>query len=259
MIDSQGTGISRRNLSQAVTEELLRLIGTGEFRAGERLPTERGLMDRFQVGRNTVREAVHALASQGLVDVRPGRGAVVLSMSANQALDNTVIAALLDDQAVSDLYEFRRLIEVEVAGQAADRASEEDLEEIGGELKTYLHAYHERLPTWEEDVAFHRAVAAASHNVIYLEVLDLVNDKLSATRKETQRDGTVLIRAAKEHRAIFDAIKARQPDLARAAMAHHIETAVWALDRARERLHKSAGVPSGPRDMAPDSSSPNGG
>jgi GntR family transcriptional repressor for pyruvate dehydrogenase complex len=241
MIESRGTGISRRNLSQAVTEELLRLIGTGEIRAGERLPTERGLMERFQVGRNTVREAVHALASQGLVDVRPGRGAVVLSLSANQALDNAVVAALLDDQAVSDLYEFRKLIEVEVAGRAASHASERDLEDIGRDLKTYLHAYHERLPTWSEDVALHRAVAVASHNVIYLDVLDLVNDKLLATRKETQRHATVLALAAREHAAIFDAIKAHDTEQARAAMAQHIDSAIWALDQARKRLHQGTG------------------
>ena len=252
MIES-GPGISRRNLSQAVTEELLRLIGTGEIRPGERLPTERGLIQRYQVGRNTIREAVHALASQGLVDVRPGRGATVLAMSAGQALDNSVIAALLDDQAVSDLYDFRRLIEVEVAERAAERASERDVEDIAHYLGSYLHSYHERLPTWSEDVAFHRAVAAASHNVIYLEVLDLVNDKLLATRKETQRHATVLARAATEHLAVFEAIKAHDPERARTAMTQHIDSAVWALDQARQRLHESTGESSG-HDSAHDSS-----
>jgi GntR family transcriptional repressor for pyruvate dehydrogenase complex len=257
MIESGGAQISRRNLSQAVTEELLRLIGTGEIRAGERLPTERGLMERFQVGRNTVREAVHALASQGLVDVRPGRGATVLAMSASQALDKDVVSALLDDQAVSDLYDFRRLIEVEVAERAAERASERDIEDIARYLDNYLHSYHERLPTWSEDVAFHRAVAAASHNVIYLEVLDLVNDKLLATRKETQRHATVLARAATEHLAVFEAIKAHDPERARAAMTHHIDSAVWALDQARKRLHEGANS-SSEHGRTPDNSSDGG-
>jgi GntR family transcriptional repressor for pyruvate dehydrogenase complex len=236
-----------------VTDELLRLIQTGEIRSGERLPTERGLMERFAVGRNTVREAVHALASQGLVDVRPGRGATVLSMSTGQALDNTVIAALLDDQAVSDLYDFRRVIEVEVAGRAAERASREDLEDIGRQLETYLHAYHERLPTWVEDVAFHKAIADASHNVIYASVLDLVNDRLLATRRETQRSATVLTRAAKEHTAIVEAIKANDAATARAAMARHIDSAVWALEQARQRARRHRKPPAGePHDGPPE-------
>jgi DNA-binding FadR family transcriptional regulator len=81
----------------------------------------------------------------------------------------------------------------------------------------------------------------ASHNVIYLDVLDLVNDKLLATRKETQRHATVLALAAREHAAIFDAIKAHDTEQARAAMAQHIDSAIWALDQARKRLHQGTG------------------
>ena len=212
----------------------------GEVRSGEQLPSERGLMEHFQVGRNTVREAVHALACQGLVDVRPGRGAVVLSMSANQALDNTVVAALLDDRAVSDLYEFRRLIEVEVAGMAAEQASDRDLEDIGLQLEIFLRAYHDRLPTWREDVAFHRAIARASRNVVYVEVLDLLNDRLLAIRRETQRPATVRTRAAREHSIIVEAIRSRDGAMARLAMGQHIDSATWALQKARSRVHRDA-------------------
>ena len=181
------TGVSRRNLSQAVTDELLRLLRDGEIREGERLPTERGLMEMFQVGRNTVREAVHALAAQGILDVRPGRGATVRGVSSAQTLDDAVISALLNDQAISDLYDFRRIIEVDAAGRAAERATEPDTTQIGVQLDAYLHAYHERMPTWVEDVEFHKSIARASHNVIYVTVLEVVNDKLVAARRETQR------------------------------------------------------------------------
>lgn len=230
--------MSRRNLSQAVTDELLRLIRTGELRAGERMPTERGLMDLFQVGRNTIREAVHALAAQGIVDVRPGRGVTILALSGVQALDDTVISALLNDQAISDLYDFRRLIEVEAAGRAAERASTSDLDAIGRRLQTFLHAYSKRLPTWSEDVAFHKAVVDASHNDIYVAVVDLVNDKLLAARRETQRSNAVLARAAREHTAIFESIKAHDVAATRAAMTQHIDSAVWAVERARKKASR---------------------
>jgi GntR family transcriptional regulator, transcriptional repressor for pyruvate dehydrogenase complex len=232
------TGVSRRNLSQAVTDELLRLIREGEIREGERLPTERGLMEMFQVGRNTVREAVHALAAQGILDVRPGRGATVRGVSSAQTLDDSVISALLDDQAISDLYDFRRIIEVDAAGRAAERATEPDTAEIGSQLEGYLHAYHERMPTWIEDVEFHKSIARASHNVIYLTVLEVVNDKLLAARRETQRSSAVLARASKEHVAIFEAIKAHDVPAARAAMETHIDSAIWALGTARERARQ---------------------
>jgi GntR family transcriptional repressor for pyruvate dehydrogenase complex len=234
--------LSRRNLSQAATEELLRLVRSGDFRPGERLPTERGLMELFGVGRNTVREAVHALAAQGIVDVRPGRGVTVRSISTERAVDGGAVAALLDDRAVTDLYEFRRVIEVEAAARAAERSSPSDVQGIELCLGAFLHAYHERLPTWEEDVAFHRAIADASHNVIYALVLDLVNDKLVATRRETQRSQAVLARAAREHAAVFEAVKDRDAAAAGQAMARHIDSALWALGQARKRAQRDSSV-----------------
>jgi GntR family transcriptional regulator, transcriptional repressor for pyruvate dehydrogenase complex len=227
--------VTRRNLSQSVTEDLLRLIRTGEVRSGERLPTERGLMELYNVGRNTVREAVHALAAQGIVDVRPGRGAIVLGISTDQALDAETVAALLSDQAITDLYEFRRLIEVETAGRAAERAEPADLEALELALETFLHAYKEMLPTWKADVEFHRLIAAASHNDIYGIVLDAMNDRLLAARHETQRLPRALALAAREHRAIFEAVRDSDPVRARQAMAQHIDSAVWALQQARKR------------------------
>ena len=161
-------------------------------------------------------------------------------MSANQALDNTVVAALLDDRAVSDLYEFRRLIEVEVAGKAAEQASDRDLEDIGLQLEIFLRAYHDRLPTWREDVAFHRAIARASHTVVYVEVLDLLNDRLLAIRRETQRPAAVRTRAAREHSVIVEAIRSRDGAMARLAMGQHIDSATWALQKARSRVHRDA-------------------
>ncbi|HTX01832.1 MAG TPA: FadR/GntR family transcriptional regulator [Acidimicrobiales bacterium] len=227
--------VTRRNLSQGVADELLRLIRAGELRPGERLPTERGLMELYNVGRNTVREAVRALAVQGIVDVRPGRGATVLAISTDQALDAEMVAALLSDQAVNDLYEFRRLIEVETAGRAAERAEAGDVAALQQALDTYLHAYKEMLPTWNADVAYHRMIAAASHNVVYESVLDAVNDRLLAARRETQRSPAVLARAEREHRAIFEAIRDHDPGRARSAMSEHIDSAVWALEEARKQ------------------------
>lgn len=199
-------------------------------------------MELFGVGRNTVREAVHALAVQGIVDVRPGRGVTVRSISTESVVDGAAVEALLDDRAVTDLYEFRRVIEVEAAVRAAERSLPSDVQSIEVCLRAFLHAYHERLPTWEEDVAFHRAIADASHNVIYALVLDLVNDKLVATRRETQRSQAVLARAAREHAAVFEAVKNRDAAAAGQAMARHIDSAFWALGQARKRAQHGTSV-----------------
>ncbi len=225
----------RRNLSQAVAEDLLALVRSGEFRPGERLPTERGLMEMFGVGRNTIREAVQVLASRGILDVRPGRGTTVREINSHEVIDQAAISALLADRSVDDLYDFRRLVEVEATALAAARATPEQFAAIEQRWSDLEHAYKERLPSFEQDVNFHRAVVEAGNNVVFSIVLNAVEDLLLATRKETQHVGRAVTLARTQHRAIVDAIRARDPEAARAAMTEHVEAASWAVREARDR------------------------
>src|SRR5215204_5072864 len=126
--------VSGRTLSQAVTEAILDRIRAGEYRPGDRLSTEKGLMEQFGVGRNVVREAVQGLVAMGLVDVRPGRGAVVIGVDTSRAMDPGTVAALLLDQTVDDLNEFRAVIEVEIATRAAARATPADVTRLRDQL-----------------------------------------------------------------------------------------------------------------------------
>lgn len=229
------TQTSRRNLSQAVADQLLELIRDGEFRPGERLPTERGLTEMFGVGRNTVREAVQVLVAQGVLDVRPGRGTTVRALASTDAIDAATFAALLADRAVDDLYNFRRLVEVEAAGLAAKHATPAQVEKMTAWWTAMERAYEEKRPTWEEDVGFHRSIVEASGNVIYSAVLDAVRDRLVAVRRETQHIPRALKIARVEHQVILRAIQERDVDSARRAMTRHIDSAQWAVSEARRR------------------------
>lgn len=233
------TSASRRNLSQTIADDLLDLIRQGEFRPGERLPTEKGLMELFGAGRNTVREAVQVLASQGILDVRPGRGTIVRSIASEHAIDPATFSALLEDRAIDDLHEFRRLLEVEAAGLAAKHSTNAQVQAIAGWLAALEHADGEGLPTWEQDIAFHRSILEASGNVIYLAAFDAVTDKLVATRKETQHVPRARQMARDEHRAILDAIQRQDVRAARRAMTRHIRSASWALHEARSRVKRT--------------------
>lgn len=228
----------RQNLSQAVAEQLRNLIREGEFRPGERLPTERGLMEMFNVGRNTVREAVQSLVAHGILDVRPGRGTTVVAVSGSTAMHAEALAMLLDDGTLSDLYDLRRLLEVEVAARAAERATTADIEEMGRHHAAMLHSHKERLPTWAHDIAFHSAIARASGNVIYVSILEAVSDKLVTARKETSHVPRVGEIANSEHAAILETIKSHDPDGARQAMTQHVGSAIWALQEAQRRARQ---------------------
>ncbi len=227
------TALVRRNLSHAIADELLGAIREGQYRPGERLPTEQGLMRLYGVGRNSVREAVHSLVTMGVLDVRPGRGAVVLSLGTASALDPPMVSALLRDQAVSDLYDFREILEVEAAGRAASPQGLADAGPITQALERYGSAVRAGTSPYLADLEFHRAVSAASGNVVFPQILDAVADVLAFARAQTDRVPGAVERAIVEHTAIRDAIVAHDVAAARRAMSAHIVSAKQAVEQVR--------------------------
>lgn len=229
----------RTTLSLAVTNELLDRLRRGVYPPGSKLATEKELMAEFDVGRNVIREAVHSLVSMGLLDVRPGRGAVVQSVDSTRAIQSDAFSALLTDAAIDDLNEFRRVIEVEIATAAARHATQADIEAMRSHLDDFQRLYDNGQPVTEPELAFHAEIARASGNVIYLQVLELLRDRLASVRAIAATVDWVSLRAIEDHHAILDAIAAHDPKQARAAMKRHMELAVTAIDAAREAARNS--------------------
>jgi GntR family transcriptional repressor for pyruvate dehydrogenase complex len=232
--------IQRRNLSEAVVEELLGWLGEGKYRPGDKLPTERALMDQFGVGRNTVREAIQALVALGAVSVRPGTGTTVLATQPSAVLGPEVLAALFQDTTLDDLYEFRRTLETDVAFKAAERATADDIQRAEAALAAYDQRLADGQPVYQADIDFHRALAVATHNAIYVKMSDALLELIIPARKATDQVPEATLRAVTQHRHILDAVINRDPDAARMHMQEHIESAIWALNTARRQVE--AGV-----------------
>lgn len=225
---------SRRTLSQAVSSAILDRIRAGEFSPGDRLPTEKAFMEEYGVGRNAVREAVQALVTLGLVDVRPGRGTTVLGIDSASALDPDVLSALLTAEAVGDLYAFRLLLEPEIARCAALRATDTDIAEIERRLEAFRLAYTEGAPVSRADDELHAAIASASHNPVYETVLQAISGLVANARRLTEKVPWATGRALTEHERVVAAIRARDAAAAERAMRQHIETAAKAIDAGRD-------------------------
>jgi len=225
--------LSRKNLSQAVAEELLRRISRGELSVGDRAPTEKELMEMFAIGRNTAREATQSLVAMGFLDVRPGRGAIVLRTPDASALDHSVVAGLLEDQTTADLYEFRLLVESNIAGLAAERREESHLAELNEALGAYRQCVENDLPTYEADLQFHRVVALASGNNVFVTVLDALAAQLRRLRQATDAVPGAREIAVLGHKRIFTAIAIGDREQARAEMYDHVLTGLQALQRAQ--------------------------
>jgi DNA-binding FadR family transcriptional regulator len=224
----------RRNLSQVIAADLLERLRSGDLKAGDRLPTEKGLMEEFGVGRNTVREAVQSLVALGVLDVGPGTGTQVRSLDAETVLSATAISSLLRDDAVTHLYDLRAVLESEAAARAATEANEDQIAEMLVALGAYRAAVQKRQEPFSHDIAVHRSIAAACSNPLFANVLDATHGLLSRARRETDKVPGATKRALREHTEVVRAIADRDPERARRAMRFHLESAMWALQSARE-------------------------
>jgi GntR family transcriptional regulator, transcriptional repressor for pyruvate dehydrogenase complex len=218
-------------LSQTVANDLLAQITRGEYGAGDRLPSEQQLMDRYRVGRNTVREAMQSLRTLGLVDIRPRLGARVLGQAAPNTLANSAVSMLIGDQTVTELYEVRLILEPAAAAIAAKHRSDDDLLAMRRARTHYRVAYEMGTPVWEADIEFHQAIAEASGNAVLAKVLAPVSDLLNNARQATGTLPAAVEIALGQHDEIAEAIEARAATRARRAMTRHIESGIWAVNQ----------------------------
>lgn len=225
-------------LSEHVASVIRQQLASGQFLPGQKLPTEGKLTETFGVSRTVIREAVASLASERLVEPRQGAGVFVIerpsqAFAALSAENGTSISNALN------VLEVRMGIEIESAGLAALRrnsAQEAKIQEAFFEFERLLGEGH---PTGKTDFAFHRAIAAATNNPFYVEVLDALGSR-TIPCDVTSPWGTdsVLTRdyqegLQREHLVILRAISHGDADGARNGMRAHLTAS---QRRYRDRL-----------------------
>ncbi|WP_049652096.1 FadR/GntR family transcriptional regulator [Kitasatospora sp. MY 5-36] len=194
----------RTPLSDQVIAQLRAQITSGEWPVGSRIPTEAALVEQLGVARNTVREAVRALAHNGLLDIRQGSGTYVLATSELAGVMHRRFADAGQDQVA----ELRAALETSAAGLAAHRRTPRDLELLDGALARREAAWHsgDAEDFVQADAAFHQAVVAAAHNDVLLAVYA---DLGEVTREHLRHDvGPELIAERYiGHHTILEAIR----------------------------------------------------
>ena len=249
-----GHGAGRAGASRLVAERLSdRLavllgeqIDSGALRPGDRLPTEQKLALAYGVSRTVVREAVHQLKSRRLVVSRQGSGVFVAPTPAHQPLvfDPAVLESV---DAVVHLVEVRRVLEAEIAALAAERATRAQVATMRRALKAIDVAAAAGRDGVAEDLAFHRTIGEATGNPQFRLLLGFLEQYLRAgmsiTRANEARRLDFMEAVRLEHRAIVDAIAARDPALARRRAREH-------LVRGEQRLVEG-GVISLPKSSQP--------
>jgi GntR family transcriptional regulator, transcriptional repressor for pyruvate dehydrogenase complex len=213
------------SLSDRVAESITEAIVSGRLTPGERLQPERELADQFGVSRTVIREAVRSLAAQGLVEARSGRGLQVATVGSD-AISRSMRLYVRGNASIEyrDVHEVRSALEIQTAGVAADRATDEDLARLG-DLNQQLRGLGKDAVARaaELDVEFHRMVAHATQNELFVVMLDSIGDILLEIRQNAFSAPGMIEYAVTAHQQILDRLTDHDPAGARAAMREHLE------------------------------------
>lgn len=225
---------SARRVSDSVRSRLTEMIWSGALSQGERLPTERTLMQQFAVSRAVIREAISELSIRGLLRTRPGYRPIISKPDYGSAFGSmglivsNMVAA--DEQGVWNLFETRMFLEAALARSAAVNARREDIQQLSGALVRNRQAIGDRGNFELTDSAFHKVLYDIPRNPIFPVVHQSYEAWLYERWRQINADANLDRMNYVSHEAIFQAIVDRDPDAAETALRRHL-TAAWELVR----------------------------
>jgi GntR family transcriptional regulator, transcriptional repressor for pyruvate dehydrogenase complex len=235
----------KEGVAQSVVNRILDLIRTGMLRAGDRLPSERELIDILDISRPSLREALRALSMLGVIESRHGGGAFVSNLEARTLLAPLDFFLSLSETNLADTFESRRIVELEIVRKAARKATREDIDDLNGMIAAHEKVLADPVGFRILDSRFHARLSAAAGNVVLERIAyGLYNMGLDVRRRATQ--SLALIRQSTgDHVRIVEAIVAHDADRAVAEMAVHLdhieETTRSAMEEENSTLARVAG------------------
>lgn len=218
--------VNEGTLSDRITDMLARQIRSGAYPVNSRLPTEKFMTEEYGVSRTVIREAISRLKSEGLVETRQGSGTIVLDPTSSDAFR---LGRPDTDPArgVLRIIELRRGIEAEMAALAAERRTAQQMAHINQAVARIDTAVAADGDGVEEDLAFHLAIARATDNPHYTELLGMLTralrDAIRITRGNEARQAQLAENVRAEHETIRAAIEKQDIEAARAAAFRHMQ------------------------------------
>jgi len=213
--------LTRRNAYDQIAEDLALAVTEGRLRPGQALPPERELTRAYGVGRSSVREALRVLESRGLL-LGTGRGGFVIADSGNPLRRSLRLLVSLDAVQLSELFEVRRILEVETCGLAAQRRTAADLAALAAAITEMAAGMGSSERFRGGDLGFHLALAGATHNRLAAQLMDALRDAVALALVVAYAIPGSPERALDQHRAILRAVADGDPDRARARMREHL-------------------------------------
>lgn len=228
--------IKSTKVYEQVIDQIKDMIYKGKLKKGDRLPSERSLVEQLQVSRASIREALSALEVIGLIECRQGGGNYIKTSFADNLLEPLSIMYMLEGSNPQEIWELRQTMEVEAVGLAASRINDVQLKELKGLLSSFSIDEDESYNA-EIDKQFHYKIAECSGNILIYNILKtvsaLVEDFIKDIRRTILTDKENWDVLFSQHKEIYMAIERRNSDDAHQAMRRHLDYANTYLEKAQ--------------------------
>lgn len=207
-------------LGDKAAEKIIQLIIDNDVKAGDKMPNEYKLAEQLNVSRSTIREAIKALVSRNILEIRRGSGTFI-SQKCGIAEDPLGLMFVKDKlKLATDLLEIRFMIEPKIASLAATNATEEEIKEIESLCDKVEQLILNKEPHMDVDIEFHTAIARSSKNIVIANLIPIINKSISLCIDVTNTQ--LANETIETHREILNCIKSRDINGAYDAMYLHL-------------------------------------
>jgi len=222
--------IKNTKVYEQVIDQIRNMIDEGTLKNGDKLPSERNLVEQLQVSRASIREALRALEVIGLIECRQGEGSYIKASFQDNLFEPLSIMFMLEGSNQEEIWELRKILEVEASGLAAKRITIEQLNELSEITKRFMNSEgEEESISAEIDKEFHYKIAECSGNILIFNILRtvsiLVDHFIVDARKlilKHQGNKEILF---SQHNEIYLSIEKHDPAAARQTMRTHLDFA----------------------------------
>ncbi|NFM79394.1 FadR family transcriptional regulator [Clostridium botulinum] len=218
--------IKNAKVYEQVIEQIKTMIISGNLQKGDKLPSERELVDQLKVSRTSIREALRALEIVGLIKCKQGEGNFIRDNFDNSLFEPLSLVFMLERSNKEDIIEVRRIIEVEAAALAAKRITKDQLKKLEYIIYEFKNSEDEKILV-NLDKNFHYEIAQASNNFILLNIINscsaLIDSLIKNARYKIMKNVENKKELVDQHEKIYLALKEKDSELASKLMKEHLE------------------------------------
>lgn len=225
-------------LTETTRQQLEKLILKGSLGPGDRLPSEKEMGEMLGVSRTVIRQAIHLLTAKGLLVSRSGSGTYVRRFGLEVMKDPIHMLLQANILSSENINEAREILEINISGLAAERATATQIEEMGQSIQALKKRKITGMEFARADVSFHVNLAKAAHNPLLLALVTSLNDLMMELRLQTFSIPGIVDEAVSYHSRIIACVKAHDLIGARKAMEEHLKQSRENLNKSGRRLSK---------------------